>query len=99
MITDEEFKRISVFMKQKYGIDLSQKKTIVNGRLENYIKKQGYTNFNAFMDLVEQDKTGNQEKMLVNFLTTNHTYFMREFEHFDYFKGVVLPELKKRERA
>lgn len=57
MITDEEFKRISVFMKQKYGIDLSQKKTIVNGRLENYIKKQGYTNFNAFMDLVEQDKT------------------------------------------
>ena len=38
MITDEEFRRISVFMKQKYGIDLSQKKTIVNGRLENYIK-------------------------------------------------------------
>ena len=99
MITDEEFRRISVFMKQKYGIDLSQKKTIVNGRLENYIKKQGYTNFNAFMDIVEQDQTGNQEKMLVNFLTTNHTYFMREFEHFDYFKGVVLPELKKRESA
>ena len=99
MITDEEFRRISVFMKQKYGIYLSHKKTFVNGRLENYIKKQGYTNFNAFMDIVEQDQTGNQEKMLVNFLTTNHTYFMREFEHFDYFKGVVLPELKKRESA
>ena len=83
MITDEEFLRISVFMKQRYGIDLSQKKVIVNGRLENYIKSNGWHNFNEFMDAVMRDVTGNQEKMLVNFLTTNHTYFMREFEHFE----------------
>ena len=38
MITDEEFGRIAVYMKQRYGIDLSQKKVIVNGRLENYVK-------------------------------------------------------------
>mgnify|MGYP001121608937 CR=1 FL=1 len=99
MITDEEFLRISVFMKQRYGIDLSQKKVIVNGRLENYIKSNGWHNFNEFMDAVMRDVTGNQEKMLVNFLTTNHTYFMREFEHFEYFKGVVLPWLRKKESA
>ena len=97
MITDEEFRRISVFMKQRYGIDLSQKKVIVNGRLENYIKANGWHNFNEYMDVVERDKTGTQEKMLVNFLTTNHTYFMREFEHFDYFKKIVLPGLKEKE--
>ena len=33
MIKDEEFQRITVFMKQRYGIDLAQKKVIVNGRL------------------------------------------------------------------
>ncbi|MDE7432917.1 MAG: protein-glutamate O-methyltransferase CheR, partial [Lachnospiraceae bacterium] len=38
------------------------------------------------------------EKMLVNFLTTNHTYFMREFQHFEYFKNVVLPWLKQKEK-
>ncbi len=97
MITDEEFLRISVFMKQRYGIDLSQKKVIVNGRLENYIKKNGWHSFNEFMDAVMHDSTGTQEKMLVNFLTTNHTYFMREFEHFEYFKGVVLPWLRQKE--
>ena len=99
MIRDEEFQRITVFMKQRYGIDLAQKKVIVNGRLENYIKRGGWRTFDEFMNAVEQDKTGSQEKMLVNFLTTNHTYFMREFEHFDYFKGVVLPWLKQKEAA
>ena len=99
MITDEEFLRISPFMKDRYGIDLSQKKVIVNGRLENYIRANGWKNFHQYMDEVENDKSGTQEKMLVNFLTTNHTYFMREFEHFEYFKNVVLPWLRKKEAS
>ena len=60
MITDEEFRRISVFMKQRYGIDLSQKKVIVNGRLENYIRSNGWHNFNEYMDVVERDKSGSR---------------------------------------
>lgn len=98
MITDEEFLRISVYMKQHYGIDMSQKKVIINGRLENYIKSGGWKNFNEFMNDVENDKTGKQEKMLVNLLTTNHTYFMREFEHFEFFRSVVLPWLRTKEK-
>lgn len=99
MITDQEFLRISSYMKRNYGIDLGQKKVIVNGRLENYIRKGGWPSFDAFMDDVERDATGEKQKILVNFLTTNHTYFMREFEHFDYFRGTVLPWLKKKEAA
>jgi len=97
MITDDEFLRISSFMKDRYGIDLSQKKVIVNGRLQNYIHHGGWSSFNEFMNAVLNDKTGQQEKMLVNFLTTNHTYFMREFEHFDFFKHNVLPWLRAKE--
>lgn len=97
MIKDDEFIRIASYMKQRYGIDLYQKKVIVNGRLENYLKRGGWKTFDEFMNAVEHDKTGNQEKMLVNFLTTNHTYFMREFEHFDFFKSQVLPWLKQKE--
>ena len=97
MISDDELKRISVFMKQRYGIELGQKKVIVNGRLQNYVKKNGFQNYHEFMDAVERDKTGMQEKILVNFLTTNHTYFMREFEHFDYMRNVVLPWLRVKE--
>ena len=37
MIKDDEFIRIASYMKQRYGIDLYQKKVIVNGRLLNSV--------------------------------------------------------------
>ena len=81
-MTQEEFKRIQVFLKNKYGIDMSKKLEIVNGRLENYLRKNGFRNYSDYMNAVETDITGRLEKELVNMLTTNHTYFMREAEHF-----------------
>lgn len=100
MITDAEFNRIATFLKQRYGIDMSQKKVIMNGRLENYLKKGGWSSFTEYMDDLEKDQSGELERMLVNFLTTNHTYFMREFEHFEFFKNVALPwAAKKEERS
>lgn len=96
MMTDEEFLRIAAHMKQRYGIDLGQKKVIMNGRLENHIKSGGWSSFNAFMNDLEKDSSGQLEKELVNLLTTNHTYFMREFEHFNFFKSVVLPQLRQK---
>lgn len=91
MMTDDEFLRIAVFVKQRYGIDLGQKKVIMNGRLENYVKSGGWKSFNEFMDALQKDSSGKLEKELMNLLTTNYTYFMREFEHFVFFKNQVLP--------
>lgn len=96
MMKDDEFFRIATYMKQNYGIDLGQKKVIMNGRLENYIKRGGWGSFHDFMDELQKDKTGKFEKELVNMLTTNYTYFMREFEHFEFFKREVLPWAKKK---
>lgn len=98
MMTDEEFLRIAGYMKKRYGIDLGQKKVIMNGRLENHIKSGGWSSFHAFMNDMEKDGSGKLEKDLVNLLTTNHTYFMREFEQFEFFKKVVLPQLKQSEQ-
>ncbi len=97
MITEEEFTRISDYMKKNYGINLSQKKMIINGRLENYIKSGGWKSFHEFMNTVEGDKTGRQEQVLVSLLTTNHTFFMREFEQFDFFRKEILPWIRKKE--
>lgn len=99
MMTDIEFRRISTFLKSKYGIDMTHKKEIVDGRLANTLRKNGWDTYSAYMNAVESDITGNLEKELVNLLTTNHTYFMREFEHFDFMKTEVLPYLKQKEAA
>lgn len=97
MMTDAEFRRISFFLKSRYGIDMTHKKEIMDGRLINLLRKNGWENYSAYMNAVESDITGNLEKELVNLLSTNHTYFMREFEHFEFMKKEVLPYLKQKE--
>lgn len=96
-MTEQEFFRIYTFLKNRYGIDMGRKKEIVQGRLENYVRLGGWKNFTEYINAVETDITGKLEKKLVSMLTTNHTYFMREFEHFDYMRSTVLPYLKNQE--
>lgn len=96
-MTDEEFLRIYRFIKNRYGINMERKKEIIQGRLENYIHGKGFRSYSEYMNAVETDFTGELEKELVNILTTNHTFFMREFEHFDFLRRNVLPELKLKE--
>ena len=42
-MTDEEFNRLTSFVKQKYGIDLTKKRTLIEGRLTNELRKRGLT--------------------------------------------------------
>lgn len=94
MITDSEFQRIVVYVKKHYGIDLSQKRVLIGGRMENYLVRNGYANYNEFMEKVEKNPRGAEATDMINILTTNHTYFMRESEHFDFLKNVALPWAK-----
>lgn len=94
-MTDAEFQRICNFVYQKCGITLTEKKVLVEGRLEAQLAQAGYEDYTTFMNAVESDITGKKPQRLVNILTTNHTYFMREPEHFVFFRDVVLPELKR----
>lgn len=96
-MTEEEFYRIYTFLKKRYGIDMSRKKEIVNGRLENYLRNLGFKDYHTYMNALESDVSGEMEKKLVDLLTTNHTYFMRESEHFEYLRKVVFPYLKRKE--
>ena len=99
MITEQEFHRIVVYVKQKYGIDLSGKQVLVNGRMENYLLRNGYNGYDEYMAKVEKNPKGEEARNLINVLTTNHTYFMREFEHMDFMRKVILPQIKAKEAA
>ncbi len=98
-MTNEEFSRIVQYLKNGYGIDMAEKKEIVNGRMENYLRAGGWRDYTSYMNAVENDYSGRLENELVNLLTTNHTYFMREFEHFDFLRQEVLPWLRKAEQG
>ena len=96
-ITDQEFYRIVRYVKAHYGINLEQKRVLICGRLENYLVRNGYNSYDEYMNLVENNAGSKEAVNLINVLTTNHTYFMREFVHMEFLRDVILPELKKKE--
>lgn len=93
-ITDKEFKEFSSLIKMNYGIHLKQeKKILVEGRLQKRLDELGLISFSEYYEYIMADGTGMAMNDMVDKITTNHTYFMREREHFDYLKQVVLPYL------
>lgn len=99
MLTNREFERIVKYVKARSGIDLSEKQVLVAGRLENYLARNGYSSYDEYMEVVEKSKDGSEATHLINALTTNHTYFVRESEHFEYMRTIVLPQIRTREAA
>ena len=85
-------------MENKYGINLKQKRVLIEGRLSNTIKQRGFNDFTSFLNMIFADRTGTEMINLLNKLTTNHTFFMREEEHYQYMREVVLPYLEKEKK-
>lgn len=95
-ISDADFHRMANFIKSTYGIDLSQKKQLITGRLSPAIRKLGYNTFSDFVNHLLEKKDESEVTLVLNKLTTNYTFFMREKEHLDYFRQIILPELIRR---
>jgi len=94
-ISDKEFIQLVEYVKSNYGINLIHKRTLVAGRMQNYLTQRGIKDFTEYYKLLISDSSGNLVSELVNKLTTNHTYFAREVQHFDFFKNKALPNLVK----
>jgi chemotaxis protein methyltransferase CheR len=94
-ITEKEFSQLSKYIQNNYGIHLrEEKKTLVTGRLHNVLLESNCRNFSEYFNLLQADKTGKVVTTFINKITTNHTYFMRETDHFDYFRDKILPYLE-----
>jgi chemotaxis protein methyltransferase CheR len=95
VITDKEFKQLADFIEKHYGIHLkNEKKALVSGRLHNVLIEQNFKNFTEYFDYIVSDKTKQAVTTLLNKITTNHTFFMREVDHFHFFQDHILPNLK-----
>ncbi len=97
-LTDSEFEQIASYLKTNYGINLTKKRTLIESRMASTLNEKGFTNYTDYFREVLSDKTKKEMSLLISKLTTNHTYFLREEEHFRYFQNVLLPELEKNNR-
>lgn len=98
-MTDNEFSDIVTHIRDGYGIDLSQKRSFIENRLDNYLLSQCYNSYGEYLAQVKQDILGIEEQKMIDMLTVGHTYFLREPEHFEFFRDVILPEFKEKEAA
>lgn len=97
-IKEQEFLQIVHYVKNRFGIDLSKKKTLIHNRLENYLVQNGFKSFSDFYNFMIRDKSGKTASILINKLSTNHTFFFREQGHFDFLTQVALPYFKDKEK-
>ncbi len=93
-ITKKEFNQLAAYIKTHYGINLKEEKqALLVGRLQNVLIEKGFNDFSEYYNYVISDRTEIAATTLINKITTNHTFFMREAEHFKYFSEKTLPEI------
>ena len=95
-ISDNDFRRLVNFVQSTYGIDLTQKRQLITGRLSVTIKQLGYSNFSDFVEHVLKTRDEKEITLLLNKLTTNYTFFMREEDHLNYFRDKIIPDIVRR---
>ncbi|MGG0822655.1 protein-glutamate O-methyltransferase CheR [Paenibacillus turicensis] len=95
-MTAEEFSKLAQFIQATYGIYLKQeKKVMLKSRLDQLLAKKHISSYSEYFDYVKNDQTGRAASVLVDKITTNHTYFMREVEHFHFLRDQVVPMLAR----
>lgn len=95
-LSDEEFNLISSLVYNKFGIKLGeQKRALIIGRLQKVLHAGGFLNFKDYYHHVVNEPSGTALLTLVDKISTNHTFFFRENEHFDFLSGNILPNIIK----
>ena len=90
--TGKEFEALIKYMNSHY--DLSKKRVIAECRMSQEMEKKGITSLKQYMEMMEADRTGRMRAALLNRLTTNYTYFMREPKHFEFLEQSILPQIR-----
>jgi chemotaxis protein methyltransferase CheR len=95
---DTDFRRLAYHIKKKYGLNLDGRKAMVESRLYHYVIDRGFDSFSEYLETVYDGEGGhNSTEManIINRLTTNYTYFMREQEHYRHFGEKFLPDMER----
>lgn len=92
-LTDQEFRSLADLVYAQFGIHLTEKKkALVRGRLNRVLRIRNLSSFSQYLELVRSDTTGMVLVELIDRISTNHTFFFREADHFTFFQNTALRE-------
>lgn len=89
-LTESDFLAVSDLARSTCGIHLHEgKKTLVSSRLEKLVRGHGFDTFTEYILFVSQRRQSAEFIEFIDTLTTNHSGFWREPEHFEYLRSAV----------
>ncbi|HEV2448392.1 MAG TPA: protein-glutamate O-methyltransferase CheR [Candidatus Sulfopaludibacter sp.] len=95
-----EFDQIRQLARRASGLDLKAgKEEMVAARLRRLLRDGRFRSYREYHRHVLEDNTGQALAAMIDALATNHTAFLREPAHFDFFREHVIPSLATRQKA
>ena len=91
-INQDEYDALTEYIQNRYGMKLSNKKNLIQCRIQHELERLHLTDFLAYMKAVQEDPE--EEQKLIDLTATGYTYFMRESGQFRYLEQEVLKKLK-----
>ncbi len=96
-LTDAEFNEIREIIYTRFGISLGEhKRSLVIGRLRKLALQKGFNSFAELVSFVKTDPSGSSLQEMIDRMSTNHTFFFREKQHFQLLSEKILPEIVER---
>jgi chemotaxis protein methyltransferase CheR len=98
-IGDKDFRYLQQLVYREAGINLTDaKRCLVQTRIGKLMRRNYINGYNALFTLLEQDKSGKTLEMVLDAISTNHTFFFREDAHFSFLAQRIIPEMVKNQQ-
>jgi chemotaxis protein methyltransferase CheR len=97
MIKDSEYEFIRKLVYERSRINLgTDKRELVTARLNKRLRATGIQTITEYCRFIQNAANEEELSHLIDAISTNHTYFFREKEHFDFLYSQIIPEMLKR---
>jgi chemotaxis protein methyltransferase CheR len=99
-LTPDAVSFVCTMVRDRSAIELEASKTyLIEARLLPLAKQHGFATTNDFVHGVRSQKKPDQERRLVEAMTTNETSFYRDIHPFNALRSTILPEMRTHRSA
>jgi chemotaxis protein methyltransferase CheR len=90
---ERDFEQIRRSVYDFCGVDLKGKKVLVETRLSRRLRALKFSSFAMYTEQVCAAPDSDEFTAMIDSLTTNHTSFFRESQHFDLLRNTIIPSI------
>ncbi|MGV8075283.1 MAG: CheR family methyltransferase [Syntrophobacteraceae bacterium] len=102
ILTDKLFRKFSALVYEECGINLHEgKKALLQARLNKCLRATNIESYEAYYKHLTSDSNSDELVHFLDSISTNHTYFFREPQHFDLLNQLLseMLDAKRKDRS